>query len=56
VEREEEATDMALGVVKARYSNVDPEGKAFSFDLWISFVFRRLNEEWKMVFVQNTRI
>ena len=54
--RTEEADRLAFGLVKATYSNVDTSGKPFTMELWISFVFRKSGNGWKMMFVQNTPI
>jgi ketosteroid isomerase-like protein len=52
----EEVESMAFGVVRAVYKNVGDDGKPFSLELWISFIFKKLGHGWKMVFVQNTQI
>lgn len=56
VERAEEEAQLALGVVRAKYSNIDAQGKPFAMDLWISFVFKNIDNHWKLLFVQNTRV
>lgn len=56
VERVQEGADLALGVIKASYSNVDSNSNPFTLELWISFVFKKVNRLWKMVYVQNTQI
>jgi len=56
IAKTEEGDNLALGIVRATYSNVDDNMNTFTLELWISFVFKKHEECWKMSFVQNTRI
>ncbi len=52
----QESGAMALGLVQAVYKNTSTDGKPFTLNLWISFVFKKCDAGWKLVFCQNTQI
>ena len=54
IQRTEVSADLGSAHVMADYRNVDASGKPFELEIYISFVFRKVDKKWFLVHDQNT--
>lgn len=54
IERAEVSGDLGAAFARVEYKDVDPQNKPFAFEIFISFLFRRINDQWFLIHDQNT--
>lgn len=51
----EVGSDIALVLLDVDYDEADRDGKPYHLDHWLTLVFRKSGDSWKLVFDQNTK-
>ena len=54
IDRTEISVDLGTVHSKVHYSNVDAKGSPFELEIYITFVFRKIDGDWFLIHDQNT--
>ncbi len=52
--KQEEGEEMSVVLLKVEYKDINPEGKEYSLNYYLTLLFKKIEGKWGLIYDQNT--